>query len=101
MGKAIDRFLEQWDALKKFFCEEEKGTSTNFIRLKETFECPSTQLYLFFLQSVIPIFQSTNIMMQQEAPLIHKYQRELTSLFSNILSRFIKPSTIINATSIF
>lgn len=101
MGKVIDRFLNQWDALKKFFCEEEKGTSATFLRLKDTFESPSTQLYLLFFQSVIPIFESANVLMQHEAPLIHQYQRELTSLFSSILSRFIKPTTIVDSNSIF
>nr|XP_042912499.1 zinc finger BED domain-containing protein 5-like [Parasteatoda tepidariorum] len=101
MGKTIDRFLEKWDALKIFFCEEEKGSSETFKKLKTIFEDKSTQLYLFFLQSVIPLFESCNTMMQQQAPLIHRFQRELMNLFSNILSRFIKPACIANASSVF
>lgn len=101
MDRVINRILEQWEPLKMFFCKKETGKSDALLRIQSKFLNPTTYLYLLFLQSVIPLFEKANILLQQEAPLIHKLRRELIALYSDCLSRFIKPSAIIDADTIF
>lgn len=101
MGDVITRFLEQWAALKKFFCDEEQGSSATFLKLKEQFSKPVTKLYLLFLHSIIPVFNTLNLLFQSDAPKIHIFRSSIENFFTELLARFIKPSAFASITNIF
>lgn len=57
--------------------------------------------FCYFLQYILPIFESPNTILQSRIPQIHILHSIFTDLFKNILSKFVKPSAIKSATSIF
>lgn len=92
----VQRVLEQWDALNKFFCDENIGDKENskFLKIKSDFENPISKLYLLFLKNVLPLFVSANTFLQQEKPLIHKLNKQIYDLYFGLLVRFVKPSAV-------
>lgn len=53
-----------------------------------------TEVYLLFIQSVLPCFTHFNQFLQREEPLIHILQPQLTRMLKNILGKFVKPEVI-------
>lgn len=93
--QSIDRILEQWNPLKMYFCETDHDmTGSKFQKVKEQFEDPSTKLYLLFLSSIIPLFNSLNVFLQQENPVIHQLHSKLNSFFVDVIVRFVKASSV-------
>nr|XP_015930873.1 uncharacterized protein LOC107457258 [Parasteatoda tepidariorum] len=82
----INRVLEQWDPLVEF-CSK----SSDCESLRVTIQNPMLKLYCLFLSNTLPLFNKVNVTLQQEAPAIHVLQKNLTCLFMDLLSRFIKP----------
>nr|XP_042906662.1 zinc finger BED domain-containing protein 5-like [Parasteatoda tepidariorum] len=95
----IERFLEQWDSLSLFF-QNEDGTSEKCRKIKKMFLDPRTKLYLLFLESVLPLFCSVNVLLQSEEPLIHCLRRELEMLLTKLIARYISPVSVKEAKSI-
>ena len=63
-------------------------------RLEKNFSDPSTEVYLMFLQSVLPSFTHCNQFLQREEPLIHVLQPQLAKLVKNILAKFVQPAVL-------
>ena len=51
------------------------------------------KLFCYFLQSTLPVFNSVNLFLQQEAPTIHLSSRKLNGLLTDLLVRFVQPSS--------
>ncbi|XP_045110002.1 uncharacterized protein LOC123503942 [Portunus trituberculatus] len=71
LHQAVDRILEQWEALKLYFknnIAEERLKSVEYI-LKDLND-PSVFLYLNFLNFILPSFSRLNLMFQRDGPTI-------------------------------
>ena len=54
-----------------------------------------TEVYLLFLQSILPVFNEANKFLQREEPLIHVLQQQLYSLFKKVLGKYVKPCVLV------
>ena len=57
-----------------------------------------TEIYLLFMQSILPTFNYANKFLQREALLIHCLHPQLFSLMKKLLSKFVKPSVLVDST---
>lgn len=73
----------------------EDDPGARFIRLHRVFGDPMTEVYLLFLQSVLPVFTQANRFLQREEPLIHILQQQLISLYKKVLGKYIKPCVLV------
>ena len=93
---AIERSLKQYPGLKSYFLSEDESQS-RFCRLQTVFGDPITEVYLFFLQSLLPVFNHANKFLQREEPLIHILKQQLYSLLKKVLGKFVKPSVLVES----
>ena len=63
-------------------------------QMGNAFKEPVSKLYAIFVQSVIPIFDSFNVFLQAEEPLIHILYHSTLRLHRSLLSIFILPEVI-------
>ena len=93
--KCLQRVMENWIPLKKFFKaeHEQNPTHTKADKLCTFFKSPSNKLYCLFLLNVIPLFDNLNIQLQSQEPQIHKFVSLLTRFYRELLVRFVKPAT--------
>ena len=96
MEHAVQRTLQQYQALKSYFLSEEE-IQTRFQRLRQHFGNPITEVYLMFYQAVLPSFTSFNTFLQRETPCIHLLQDKIEFFVSKILSKFVKMRVIKDA----
>ena len=104
--KCIDRVLRQYDALKSYFssCLSEKKASdknkkkSKMAILAEQLNDPITKLYMLFLHSVLPVFDSFTALLESEEPLIHKVRECIMKLVKELLGRFVNMQYIHEAT---
>lgn len=93
--QCVDRVLEQWNPLKMFFCDLDHDKSNSKLqKIKQQFENPLTKLYLLFLSSALPLFDSLNVFLQQEQPVIHQLHSKLNNFFTELVVRFVKASSV-------
>ena len=102
--KCIDRILRQYDALKSYFssCAEEKCSYKNQKKSKvatlvERLSDPITKVYMLFLHSVLPVFDSFTALLECEEPMIHKVRDCIMKLVKELLSRFVSIQSILHA----
>ena len=70
--------------------ENDPDEKTNRVKnLVNAFNQPFSKLYLMFVQSVIPIFDSFNNFLKAEEPLIYALYHSTLCLYRSLLSRFI------------
>ena len=99
-GKCLERTLMQWNSLQSYFLSDldldddptesnpdEKPSTEN--RLVNAYKRPVRKLYVMFLQSVIPIFDSFNTFLPAEEPLIYILYHSTSRSYCSLLSRFI------------
>lgn len=97
---AVDRLLENWDALILFFTSEcyEESLHSNQIIL--TFlQNPITKLYFLFLSYVLDIVNKMNLEFQSERPKLHLLLSRITDLYRTLLRSFIR-KTHLDGTSL-
>ena len=75
---AVQRSLKQLPSLTSYF-KSECESQARFKRLQKVFNDPMTEVYLLFLQSVLPSFTHCNQFLQREEPLIHLLQPHVVS----------------------
>ena len=100
--KCIDRVLRQYDALKSYFssCLSEKKASdknkkkSKIAILAEQLNDPITKVYMLFLHSVLPVFDSFTALLESEEPLIHKVRECIMKLVKELLGRFVNMQCI-------
>ena len=90
---AVERILKQFPSLTSYFKSENESQS-RFKRLQKAFNDSITEVYLLFLQSILPVFTNANQLLQREEPLTHILQPQLTKLLKIVLTKFVKPSVI-------
>ncbi|KAJ8035130.1 Kielin/chordin-like protein [Holothuria leucospilota] len=61
---------------------------------------PSCKLHALFLKTVIPFFEHPNEVLQKDEPQIHHIHDILVEQLSRLLTRFVKPSAIVEASDI-
>lgn len=87
----VSRLLEQYDALKLYFVDavlSEKLLACEDILKK--LNDPTTKLYLYFLDFVLPIFNSLNKQMQSESTQIHVLHKSVSSCLRTILDCYMQ-----------
>jgi hypothetical protein len=102
-GVCVDRILENWDALLMLFRDAFHALPDDAgdCREKRNFEfyrSPTNKLYCLFLQDTFKIFDSVNILLQQDAPLIHRLRRILHKLMRDLLLRYKLPGALLGRT---
>lgn len=101
--KCIDRILQQYDALKSYFSclSEEKSTKkkkkSKMAILAEKLNDPITKVYMLFLHSALPVFDSFTAILESEEPLIHKVRECIMKLVKELLGRFVSVQCIHDA----
>ena len=95
---AIERSLKQFPGLTSYFKSEDE-VQGRFKRLQKNFQNPMLEVYLLFLQSVLPILTNANKLLQWEEPLIHVLRSQLVSLLKKVMAKFVKPCSISDAES--
>lgn len=93
LGKTLNRLLQQYPAIKSYF-NSQNQTNQKIVYITRMLSNPMTEVYCLFLQSVIPLFDTFNTVMQTESPMIHTLHISIIELLKDILSRFIKVAII-------
>jgi hypothetical protein len=63
-------------------------------RIYENLSSRTFKLYYLFLKAAIPVFDTTNQLLQNETHCIHVSHDSLKRLLENILTRFVKPTAM-------
>uniref|UniRef100_H3A8J8 HAT C-terminal dimerisation domain-containing protein n=1 Tax=Latimeria chalumnae TaxID=7897 RepID=H3A8J8_LATCH len=63
-------------------------------RLVNIFKEPTYKLYVLFLHAIIPRFDTFNMLLQREDPMIHRLQPVMMKLYQELLGCLMKPSVI-------
>ena len=101
--KSVHRILLTYDALCSYFASSEevskakKGSSP--ATLMERLADPMTKVYILFVHSVMPVFDSFTALLECEEPMIHKLSNCITKLVRDLLGRFISIKCIHEADS--
>ena len=61
------------------------------------FSDSKSKLYCYFLEENLPSFTNANLTFQKGSPQIHKPQRILDDLMTEIIVRFVKPEVVTEA----
>ena len=104
LGPVVDRLIEQWEPLQKYFTDlankdpKNAPTSSAFKRSCTRLQNKQTLVELHFLQSVMPLCHSFLELFQTEAPLVHVLYEELCWLVYMMMGRYVKASVYQNKT---
>ena len=104
IGPVVDRLIEQWEPLQKYFTDlankdkKNAPTSSTFKRSCTRLQNKQTLVELHFLQSVMPLYHSFLELFQTEAPLVHVLYEELCWLVYMMMGRYVKASVYQNKT---
>ncbi|KAI9552177.1 hypothetical protein GHT06_022514 [Daphnia sinensis] len=91
MEYAVNRVLEQYEALNEYFFELCKTDPTvNHDVMVTALEDPVTKIYLEFLQYALKLFNDFNTLLQSEMPLLHTVKQEVQDLIRNCANNFIE-----------
>ncbi len=98
LGSVVSRFLEQYDALYKYFDTERKSkinkTAEEAQRIFSILQNRFNLLYLHFLNFILPLINKRNLEFQCEKPRIHELYAKMESLFKTIASYYLEESYI-------
>jgi hypothetical protein len=91
LESVVHRILEQWDALKLFFCntwfeERLNAAETIYVSLQD----PFTKMFYFFLDWVLPKFNSLNKLFQGEKVLITYMHSRMQRDYKDLLCSYMK-----------
>ena len=98
MGPAIDRIVEQWDAVTYFVAELAKDPkkvpkSINYKRIHMmlgTKEKATTKVTLQFFRNIIPLFEQFLQLFQKASPIVHILYDSICDILKKLLRRFMK-----------
>lgn len=92
LGPALERFIEQYPALKAIILHGESGRSdgTIYKRLQENLGKKDFLPKAIFLRNVADLFVDFLTMFQRSEPLLHILYQEMVSLVKKILGRFLR-----------
>jgi hypothetical protein len=91
LNTSVNRILSGYEGLKSYFLSEEDEDSKipRFARLRKHFENPITEIYLMFIQAVIPTFTTVNKLFQRGEPVINLLLDHLESFLKKLAGKFI------------
>ena len=101
LSSVVNRFIEQYDALFKFFEAESKENNADAKRIFDRLKVRWTILYLYFLNFVLPLGCKRNEVFQAEKPKIHLLHRKMETLFKTVVSLYLNEDYINRADSEF
>ena len=91
----INRVLRQYPSLRSYFASQpELRSDPRLARLQAYFADPLTEVYLLFLQSILPLFTSLNKVLQSDEPKIHVMLQMIHSFIRKLLGRFMKAAVL-------
>ncbi|XP_047474151.1 uncharacterized protein LOC125028715 [Penaeus chinensis] len=96
LHQAVERILEQWEALLLYF----KSKEAEDLRLLSTYDIfcklqdKSIICYLKFLNFILPKCNNINLLFQRQTPTIHLVYKEIRDLYQQIVLMFCKPDSI-------
>ena len=90
---AIERTLSKYVSLKSYFLSSDESQAW-FVRLNNIFSDPMTEVYLLFLQAVLPTLIEANNFLQRDEPLIHVLLPFLEGLLKTMLGKVVKPAIL-------
>ncbi|XP_033726452.1 uncharacterized protein LOC117316076 [Pecten maximus] len=82
------------DSLGKTANKHKSNGQTRECRIAEELTSFENMAYASFLASTLPVFNATNLALQEDEPQIHLVKTKLTSLLRNIMMRFLLPDVI-------
>ena len=95
MQYAVDRVLEQYDALSDYFktvCKEDPTVTHDVILT--ALEDPITRIYLEFLSYALKMFNDFNTNFQSEVPLLHCLKGEVETLIRNFANNYMESTYV-------
>ena len=91
----INRVLKQYPSLRSYFASQpELRSDPRLAQLQAYFADPLTEVYLLFLQSILPLFTSLNKVLQSDEPKIHVMLQMIHSFIRKLLGRFMKAAVL-------
>ncbi|XP_064077740.1 uncharacterized protein LOC135195423 [Macrobrachium nipponense] len=100
LHQAVERVLEQWEALKQYFVSiegVEKLRSINLI--VNDLNDPSIYAYFNFLNFILPFCNNFNLLFQRETPTIYLVHFHVNRLYKNTIQYFCR-NEIVNKSKI-
>ena len=95
LQSAVDRVLEQWDALMLYFKNLEPIEKLpSIVTLSNIMNDPSIFLYLNFLKDILPTLTQFNLLFQNESPTIHLVHVKVVETYKLILGYFCDKTII-------
>ncbi len=83
----INRVLKHYPSLRSYFASQpELRSDPRLTRLQAYFANPCTEVYLMFLQSILPVFTDLNKVLQCEEPKIHVMLQMIQLLYASSLA---------------
>lgn len=94
---AVDRVLEQWNALLLYFRSQHLEKKDRTVEaLHAELENKTNKIYLTFLSFVLPIFNKLNKEFQSESPKITNVYNHVCHTLKTILDFYIEPTYLSN-----
>lgn len=90
---AVDRALQQYEALRSYFLSKDESTP-RFQRLQSILSDPATEVYLLFYSNVLHSFVRLNLFLQREEPLIGAVHEQINKFVKLLMSKFIPVSNL-------
>ena len=91
--KCLNCEPKKYEGLKSYFLSA-SGAGDCFIRLKNAFRDPMLEIYWFFCQGVLRVFNTFNKYLQREVPLIYQLSYAQKRFMNKLAARFMKPEAI-------
>jgi hypothetical protein len=89
--EAVNRVLEQYDALKAYIFETDENEHTVY-RLRQYFNDPQNKAFLLFLSGTLPLLNQLNLLFQSDKVLLHIIYDQINSIYKTVLNYFIEES---------
>ena len=94
-GQVVARIIEQWDALLLYFQTEASADKVDGASsIYHTMTSAGTKHMLLFLNYILPKVDRMNLHFQSEEPRIHTLFDNISSLYRDLLSLFVKEEVL-------
>lgn len=88
--KCVDRVLQQYQSLRSYFeSQADLKSDKRLARLKDYFASLTTEIYLLFYQSVLPVLSKLNLQLQNEEPQIHSLHQLFIDTLNTLAGRCV------------
>lgn len=92
---AVDRVVENWEALILFFTNESFNENLQTCNtILESLKNPIYKLYFYFLSYILDITNKMNLEFQSEKNKLHVLLKRVSDLYKNILRNYLNPDYI-------